>query len=160
MREECGERGSLDFRIRVLRSLVLGVAVPARTGKQRNRIWSQNEICGCDSFLCRTLWPFRWARKPTHQSGGSSVRRSGDRSTGSGVRSVPSPENFTTLAHFSVSSATSFPKSAGEPGINEALSSANRAFVLGPARIALISLLSLSMISAGVPLGTPTPYHA
>ena len=65
MREECGERGSLDFRIRVLRSLVLGVAVPARTGKQRNRIWSQNEICGCDSFLCRTLWPFRWARKPT-----------------------------------------------------------------------------------------------
>src|SRR5713226_8203969 len=90
MREECGERGSLDFRIRVLRSLVLGVAVPARTGKQRNRIWSQNEICGCDSLLCRTLWPFRWARKPTHQSGASSVRGFDDRSTGSGVRSVRS----------------------------------------------------------------------
>jgi hypothetical protein len=41
MREECGERGSLDFGIRVLRPLALGVAVPARTGEQPNRIWSQ-----------------------------------------------------------------------------------------------------------------------
>src|SRR5262249_11339080 len=62
--------------------------------------------------------------------------------------------------HFSVSSATSFPKSAGEPPMSEAPSSAKRAFALGSSRIALISLLSLSMITSGVPFGPPTPYHA
>src|SRR5262249_38360582 len=70
------------------------------------------------------------------------------------------PENLTTFRHFSVSSATSFPKSPGEPPMSEAPSSAKRAFALGSSRIALISLLSLSMITSGVPFGTPTPYHA
>src|SRR6202040_760300 len=70
------------------------------------------------------------------------------------------PENLTTLPHLSVSSTTSLPKSAGEPPINEAPSSANLDFVLGLARIVLISLFSLSMISAGVPFGAPTPYQA
>jgi hypothetical protein len=37
--------------------------------------------------------------------------------------------------------------------------SASRAFVLGSARIALISLLSFSTISAGVFFGAPTPNH-
>ena len=54
MREECGERGSLDSRISVLRSRVLGAAGPAHTGEQRNQLWSENEICCCHSFLCRT----------------------------------------------------------------------------------------------------------
>src|SRR6478736_10237923 len=36
------------------------------------------------------------------------------------------PANLTTLPHFSVSSARSFPKSAGETGITVAPSSANR----------------------------------
>ena len=67
------------------------------------------------------------------------------------------PANFTTLAHFSVSSAMSFPKSAGEPGIGVPPRSANLALILGSARAALISLLSLSMISAGVFLGAPMP---
>src|SRR4029450_7783943 len=53
------------------------------------------------------------------------------------------PENFTTLPHFSVSSAMSFPKSAGEPGSSEAPSSANRACDLRSARIAFIALLIL-----------------
>src|SRR5712691_11434868 len=70
------------------------------------------------------------------------------------------PENLTTLPHFSVSSATSLPKSAAEPGSSDAPRSANRACALGSARIALTSLLSFSMISAGVPFGTPMPYHA
>ena len=61
------------------------------------------------------------------------------------------PANLTTLAHFSVSSAISFPKSAGDPGITVAPRSANRALILGSARPVLISLFSLSMISAGVP---------
>src|SRR5215472_6892697 len=62
-----------------------------------------------------------------------------------------------TLAHFSVSSAMSFPKSAGEPTNGVPPRSASRALILGSARPALISLLSLSMISAGVFLGAPTP---
>ena len=37
--------------------------------------------------------------------------------------------------------------------------SASRALILGSARTALISLLSLSTISAGVFLGAPTPYQ-
>ena len=60
------------------------------------------------------------------------------------------PENLTTLAHLSVSSAMNFPKSAGEPGNTVVPRSASRAFILGSASAALISLLSLSTISAGV----------
>src|SRR5262245_3855165 len=59
--------------------------------------------------------------------------------------------------HFAVSSAMDLPKSAGEPGITSALSSANRALILGSERPALISLLSLAMISAGVLRGAPKP---
>ena len=55
-----------------------------------------------------------------------------------------------TLRHFSVSSAMSLPKSAGESVSTSPPRSASRALILGSARAALISLLSLSMISAGV----------
>ena len=65
-----------------------------------------------------------------------------------------------TLPHFSVSSAMSLPKSAGEPGITAPPSSASRAFIFGSARPALTSLLSFSTISADVFLGAPMPYHA
>ena len=63
------------------------------------------------------------------------------------------PANLTTFAHFSISSAMSLPKSAGEPASAVAPRSASRAFTLGSARPAFISLLSLSMISGGVLLG-------
>ena len=69
------------------------------------------------------------------------------------------PANFTTLAHFSVSSAMSFPNSAGEPGSTEPPMLARLALILGSARAALIYLLSLSTISAEVFLGTPMPYQ-
>src|SRR5262249_3091930 len=72
-------------------------------------------------------------------------------------QSALTPANFTTLADFSVSSAMNFPKSAGEPGRAVAPNSASRAFILGSARAALISLLSLSTISTGVFFGAPTP---
>src|SRR5215470_1759323 len=65
-----------------------------------------------------------------------------------------------TLAHFSVSSAMSLPKPAGENVSGVLPKSANCAFILGSARPALISRLRLSMTSAGVPFGTPAPYHA
>jgi hypothetical protein len=64
-----------------------------------------------------------------------------------------------TLAHFSVSLTTKLSNSAGVIVIGSAPISANRVFNLGSARAALISLLSLSTISVGVFLGTPTPYH-
>src|SRR5262245_46447067 len=64
-----------------------------------------------------------------------------------------------TLPHFSVSSAISLPKSAGEPAITVPPKSASRALSGGSARAALISLLSLLTISAGVPVGPPTPYQ-
>src|SRR5262245_27174438 len=67
------------------------------------------------------------------------------------------PANFTTLPHFSVSSAMSLPKSAGEPGSAAAPNPASRAFIWESARPALISLLSFSTISAGVFLGAPRP---
>jgi len=69
------------------------------------------------------------------------------------------PTNFTTLPHFSVSSAMNLPKSAGEPASAVPPRPASRAFILGSARAALTSLLSLSTISAGVFLGAPMPCH-
>ena len=69
------------------------------------------------------------------------------------------PPARTTLPHFSVSSAMSLPKSDGEPGIVSPPMSASRAFISGSAIAALISLLSLSTISAGVFFGAPKPYH-
>src|SRR5262245_36609103 len=69
------------------------------------------------------------------------------------------PANLITLPHFSVSSASSVPKSAGEPGSTAPPTSANNPFILGSARAALISALSLATISAGVFLGAAMPYQ-
>jgi hypothetical protein len=65
-----------------------------------------------------------------------------------------------TFAHFSVSLATNLPKSAGEPTSTVPPRSASLVLSLGSARPASISLLSLSMISAGVFFGAPMPCHA
>src|SRR5215470_1445796 len=70
------------------------------------------------------------------------------------------PVKLTTLPHFSVSSAISLPKSAGEPASTVPPRSASRAFMLGLARPALISLLSLSTISTGVFFWRADPYPA
>ena len=69
------------------------------------------------------------------------------------VQSALMPANLTALAHFSVSSAMSFPKSVGEPGSTVAPKSAKRALIMGSARPAFTSLLSTSMIAAGVSFG-------
>ena len=64
----------------------------------------------------------------------------------------------TTLAHFSVSPAISLPNSACGPGSGVPPWSASTAATRsGKARI--ISLFSLSTMSAGVLFGAPTPYH-
>src|SRR5262249_30902178 len=65
-----------------------------------------------------------------------------------------------TLPHFSVSSAMSFPNSVGIIGIGTSARPASRSFILGSAMPAVISLLILSITSAGVPFGAPTPNHA
>ena len=70
------------------------------------------------------------------------------------------PANFTTLLHFSISSAMSLPNSAGELTNGVAPMSEIRAFILGSVRAALNSLLSLSTISMGVFMGAPTPNQA
>ena len=64
-----------------------------------------------------------------------------------------------TLAHFSVSSPMNFLNSAGVIGIGTAAKSVRRALNSGSARVTLVSLLSLSMTSAGVPFGAPMPYQ-
>src|SRR6185369_897526 len=69
------------------------------------------------------------------------------------------PAVRTTLAHFSVSPAMNFSKSAGEPADTRHPRSARRSFILGSAKAALISWLSLSTISAGVALGAAMPYQ-
>jgi hypothetical protein len=67
------------------------------------------------------------------------------------------PANLTTLAHFSVSSAISWPNSAGVTASGALAMSANRARISGSARPALIVLLSNATIPAGVSLGAPMP---
>src|SRR5215472_18420668 len=64
-----------------------------------------------------------------------------------------------TLPHFFVSSAMSLAKSAGEPASAATPRLANRACNLGSAMVALTSLFSRSMTSAGVPFGAPMPYQ-
>src|SRR5262245_4984630 len=76
-----------------------------------------------------------------------------------GNQSGFAPENFTTFAHFSVSSAMNLPNSAGDIGIGTPPRSASRALIVGSGRPALIASLSLLTISAGVPVGAPTPYQ-
>ena len=69
------------------------------------------------------------------------------------------PANFTTFAHFSVSSAINVPNWAGVPLIGSPLMAAKRAFIAASAKAALVSLLRRSTISAGVLTGTASPYH-
>src|SRR6516225_463987 len=64
-----------------------------------------------------------------------------------------------TLPHFSVSSVISLPYSAGEPDSGVPPMSASRVLIVASARPALISRLSRSMISAGVPFGAAMPNH-
>src|SRR5262249_28933452 len=92
-------------------------------------------------------------------TGGIRHSRNGRYGTFGLHQSALPPVNLTTLPHFSVSSAISLPKSAGEPASTVPPRSASRVFMLGSARPALISLLSLSTISAGVAFGAPTPYQ-
>src|SRR5262249_50733585 len=65
--------------------------------------------------------------------------------------------SWITLAHLSVSAAMSFSKSLGDIGIGTLPRSARRPLILGSARAAFISLLSLSTISPDVFLGAPMP---
>jgi hypothetical protein len=69
------------------------------------------------------------------------------------------PEILTTLAQRSVSSTMNLPNSAGVIGIGSPPSSASLSFTFGSACAARISLLSVAMISGGVPLGALIAYH-
>src|SRR6516162_3853642 len=69
------------------------------------------------------------------------------------------PANLITLPHLSVSSDMNFPKAADVIGLGSAPKANSRASIIESARTALISLLSLSMIAAGVSLGAPSPYQ-
>ena len=65
--------------------------------------------------------------------------------------------NLITLAHFSVSSIIRLPNSAGVIDSGSTPKLIRRAFVANT--MALISLLSFSMIAEGVPLGAPMPFQ-
>src|SRR5262249_33513138 len=110
---------------------------------------------------------FRSPRTPdAHASVSSPAAAAAIRRTGFMERHLGLPDHSglmlaarITLPHFSVSAATKLPKSEGEPAITVPPRSASRALSWGSARAALISLLSLLTISAGVPVGPPTPYQ-
>jgi hypothetical protein len=57
------------------------------------------------------------------------IRRTMEYRPGERTYSALAPDSLITLAHFSVSSAMNFPKSAGVPTNAVALSSANRALI-------------------------------
>src|SRR3974390_2941490 len=73
------------------------------------------------------------------------------------VQSGFRPALRTTLPHLSFSAATNWPNSPGVPTTGWPPSSASRTLELASASTALVSRLSLSMISVGVLLGAPTP---
>src|SRR5262245_52228228 len=64
-----------------------------------------------------------------------------------------------TLPHFSVSSTMIFPYSSGVNGTVSVPSAANCDLILGSLRPAFTSVLSFSIMSAGVPLGAPNPFR-
>jgi len=66
-------------------------------------------------------------------------------------QSTETPANSTTLRHFSVSSATSLPNSAGVIGFGMPPISARRATSLGSFSASPTALLSVAMTSGGVP---------
>src|SRR5262249_418593 len=64
-----------------------------------------------------------------------------------------------TLPHFSVSSATSLPNSAGVIGMGSPASSARRACNFGSANTPFTARFSFPMIWGLVPLGAAIPYQ-
>src|SRR5437764_9043312 len=64
-----------------------------------------------------------------------------------------------TLPHFSVSSATSFPNSAGVIRMGSPASSARRACNFGSANTAFTAWFSFSTIAGGVSRGAAIPYQ-
>ena len=76
----------------------------------------------------------------------------------SGPQSALAPAKRHHLAPFLGFPGDEFSEIDGRARFRVAPISASRAFSLGSTRMALISLLSFSMISAGVFLGAPTPY--
>src|ERR1700730_3123205 len=115
--------------------------------------------------------PPTWRNRRDYPDWTRGLRHSRNGSYGTSARidrhqSALMPAARITLPHFSVSSAMSFPKSAGEPASNVLPLSGRRAFDLGSesrplnlgsASPALTALLSLPMISAGVFFGAPMP---
>ena len=83
-----------------------------------------------------------------------------------GLRRAPAycglmPACLISLVHFSVFSAMNLANSSDVfGGTASAPRSVNRCLKVGSTTIALICLLSVAMISGGVPFGTPMPIHA
>src|SRR5262249_26556073 len=104
-----------------------------------------------DDILCqlRTLPSFDHLIGTGEQRSREEFRGTKDYGTSRG-HSGFAPENLTTLPHLSISSATSFPKSAGEPGMTVPPSSARRALTAASTKPAFISVLSLSIMWLGV----------
>src|SRR5262249_11763693 len=75
------------------------------------------------------------------------------------LHSALMPAARITSPHFSASSAMSVPNAADVIDIGSTPKPASRALMRGSAVTALISVLSLSITSAGVSFGAPTPYH-
>src|SRR6476620_598780 len=71
------------------------------------------------------------------------------------------PANLITLVHFSIFSAMHLANSFGElGGTANTPRAANLCWMFGSSTAALVCLLSVAMISGGVPLGAPKPIQA
>src|SRR5262249_34305203 len=120
--------------------------VPAVTHGVERKCWRSQNVRLSRRPRCRG----RDTRRPTP----GSADRPGILS-----QSGLAPEDLTTAPHFSVSSATNFPRSTDEPGQTVVHRSASRAFILLSARTMLISLFSVSTIAVDVFLCNPAPNH-
>src|SRR4051794_4967942 len=156
--ELLGWMSTSKIRVRVLPGLgarvssLASIFIPASSLRHRGRRGDSVPA----TWRRGAPWTTAEYQKRRRKSPSSGVRRFG-RYTRRAYHSGLIPANLITLPHFSVSSAMSLPKSAADPGSTAPPRSASRAFILGSASAALISLLSLSTISAGVFLGAPMP---
>src|SRR5262249_51439435 len=144
------ERGDMRVNVRISR---------AGHASSRSSKWR----CRALAYICELSFDNRYAKSPRmpDQSGADRSRSWPAWLAGAGTvpphQSALAPENLPTLAHFLVSAAMTSPKLPGEPTKAIAPRWASRALIVGSARPALISLLSLSIPSTGVFLGAPMP---
>src|SRR5262249_34042872 len=161
-RHDPGDRGGADEAVRRQPEETARVADAGRRARERRAIRGRRSDAS-DATGRAAATSSGTADLPLRPDGARDLGR--DREALQGPVELTSqsafrPANFTTLAHFSMSSAISLPSAAGGPGGSTMPPrSAMRALIFASEMAALISLLRIATTSAGRVSSAPQPDH-